>query len=146
MSASDVPPPPDPERLARGTEMFERVYAGVIPVPPPGLIDFADIMLGQLFAEQWARPQLAMRDRRLLTLAVIASVGDADTWAIHLEAALRNEELTPDEARETVIHLAQYVGYPRASPLLMKTEVVLAKVAAANEADQGNAADEEPPG
>ena len=118
----------DEDRLSRGAAVFEEVYGGVIPAPPPGLLDFADVMLGPLFAEQWARPQLARRDRRLLTLATIAAVGDADTWAIHLEAAVRNGELTPVEARETVIHLAAYVGYPRASPLLLKTEEILGRI------------------
>lgn len=127
-----TPPPdhtPDAERIERGTEVFDEVYQGVIDAPPAGLLDFADVMLGQLFAEHWSRPQLARRDRRLLTLATIAAVGDADTWAIHLEAGLRNDEFTPVEAREMVLHLSQYVGYPRASPLLLKTEEVLGRVA-----------------
>ena len=66
----------DPDRLEHGAAMFEKVYHGVIPAPPAGFLDFADIMLSQLFAEQWARPQLAMRDRRMLTLATIAAVPD----------------------------------------------------------------------
>lgn len=136
-SEPDETPRIDPERIERGAEMFEKVYRGVIPLPPPGFLDFADVMLGQLFAEQWARPQLAMRDRRLLTLATIAAGGDTETWAIHLEAAIRNGELTDVEAREVVIHLAQYVGYPRASPLLLKTEEVLGRVARGGGADEG---------
>lgn len=130
---SDRPdsPTPDSARLQRGGEVFEQVYNGVIPPPPPGLLDYADLMLGQLFAEGWDRPQLGYRERRLLTLAAIAAIGDADTWAIHLEAALRNGELTDVEARECVIHLTHYVGYPRTSPLLLKTEEIIAKVAAA---------------
>ncbi|MEZ5144243.1 MAG: carboxymuconolactone decarboxylase family protein [Acidimicrobiales bacterium] len=126
----DGTPAIDADRLARGSREFEAVYGGVLPAPPPGLLDYADLMLGQLFAEHWARPQLARRDRRLLTLAVIAAVADADTWAIHLEAALRNGELTDVEAREVVIHLTPYVGYPRTSPLLLKTEEIIGRVAA----------------
>ena len=129
---SDGPDTPamDPDRVERGTEVFEQVYNGVIPAPPAGFIEYADLMLGQLFAEGWSRPQLGFRERRLLTLASIAAVGDADTWAIHLEAALRNGELTDVEARECVIHLTAYLGYPRTSPLLLKTEEVIAKAAA----------------
>jgi 4-carboxymuconolactone decarboxylase len=119
---------PDRERIERGSEVFEDVYQGVIDAPPAGLLDFADVMLGQLFAEHWSRPQLARRDRRLLTLATIAAVGDPDTWAIHLEAGMRNDEFTAVEAREMVLHLSQYVGYPRASPLLLKTEEIIGRV------------------
>lgn len=121
-------PAMDPARVEEGTRVFEDVYQGVIDAPPAGFLDFADVMLGQLFAEHWSRPQLARRDRRLLTLASIAAIGDADTWAIHLEAGLRNEEFTAVEAREMVLHLSQYVGYPRASPLLLKTEEIIGRL------------------
>jgi 4-carboxymuconolactone decarboxylase len=122
------------DRYDLGAEVFAEVYNGVIDVPPKGMLDFADIMISQLFAEHWSRAELAIRDRRLLTLAVIAADGDAGTWAIHLEAALRNQEFTDIEAREMILHLSQYVGYPRASPLLLATEEVIAKVAKWREA------------
>lgn len=131
MSNQPEPAPAiDPERIARGAQVFEAVYGGIVPLPPPGYLDFADIMLSQLFAEQWARPQLAMRERRLLTLAAVASTGDREAWAIHCEAALRNQELTAIEARECVIHLAQYLGYPRVQALVRSTEEIIARVAA----------------
>lgn len=121
----------DPERLERGARMFEQVYGGIVPLPPPGFMDFADVMLTQLFAETWARPQLAMRDRRLITLAAVASTGDATAWGIHLEAALCNEEITAVEARESLIHLAQYLGYPRVQGLVRVTEEIIGRVSAA---------------
>lgn len=120
----------DPQRIADGAAVYERVYGGVLPAVPAGTMAFTDLMYAQLFAEQWARPGLGFRERRLLTLAVIAAVGDADTWAIHLEAALRNGELTAEEARETVLHLTPYVGYPRSAPMVGRTEAVIAKLAA----------------
>ena len=121
--------PIDPERIERGAAVYAQVYGDALPVVPPGAMTFTDVMYAQLFAEQWSRPQLGFRERRLLTLAVIAAVGDADTWAIHLEAALRNGELTTEEAREVVLHLTPYVGYPRISPLAGRTEAVIAKLA-----------------
>jgi alkylhydroperoxidase/carboxymuconolactone decarboxylase family protein YurZ len=85
-------------------------------------------MLTQLFAEQWTRPQLERRERRLITLAAVLALGEGDAWAIHLESALRNEEITPTEAREILIHLAQYVGYPRVQGLVARTEEIIARV------------------
>ncbi len=124
------------DRIERGARVFEAVYGGLVPLPPPGFLDFADLMLGQLFAEQWARPQLAMRERRLLTLAAVASTGDREAWAIHCEAGLRNAELTDVEARECVIHLAQYLGYPRVQALVRTTEEIIARIAAEGGAEQ----------
>lgn len=126
-AAHQTSPPPDDERVERGRQLFDAVYGGVMSAPPAGTMDFSDVMFGELFAEHWGRPQLDFRARRLLTLGVIAVAGDAGTWSIHLEAALRNGELTATEARECVLHLSQYAGYPKASPLLLVTEELIAR-------------------
>ena len=41
-------------RRERGLEMIKKVYAGDVVTPPEGNV-FTDIMLEQVFAEQWAR-------------------------------------------------------------------------------------------
>jgi 4-carboxymuconolactone decarboxylase len=106
------------ERRERGAERIREVYAGDVKTPPAGASQFADIMLEQLFAEVWTREVLSMRDRRLLLLGAIAALGERDTFAIQVRAALKNDELTPEQAREVLIFLVHYVGYPRAAGLL----------------------------
>jgi 4-carboxymuconolactone decarboxylase len=117
-----------PDRYEQGVEAFHRVYPGTVPLPPAGFLDFVDVMMTQLFAEQWTRPELGMRDRRLITLGAVLALGESDAWCIHVESALRNGELTPTEAREILIHLAQYVGYPRTQGIVRLTEEVIARV------------------
>ena len=112
----------DPERRKRGAEMLSKVYAGDVVVPPEGQSAFADLMLEQVFAEVWTRPALSVRDRRLLIMGVIAGMGESMTWGIQAKAALKNGELTPEQAREAHLQLTQYVGYPRAAGLLGATE------------------------
>ena len=112
----------DPERRKRGAEMLQKVYAGDVVVPPEGQNAFADLMLEQVFAEVWTRPALPVRDRRLLIMGVIAALGEANTWKIQVKAALKNGELTPEQAREALLQLTQYIGYPRAAGLLGPTE------------------------
>jgi len=116
----------DHERRARGVEMMKRVYAGDVAVPPEGANDFADVMLEQLFAEVWTREALPVRDRRLLVMGVIAALGEAPTWKIQVRAAIKNGELTPEQARELLVHLAQYAGYPRVAGLIGPTEEAIA--------------------
>jgi 4-carboxymuconolactone decarboxylase len=113
---------PDSDRRKRGAEMLTKVYAGDVVVPPEGQSAFADLMLEQVFAEVWTRPALPVRDRRLLIMGVIAALGEATTWKIQVKAALKNGELTPEQAREALLQLTQYVGYPRAAGLLGPTE------------------------
>ena len=109
---------------------MDEVYAGTIPTPPAGQSDFADLMLEQLFAEVWTRPALEVRDRRLLIIGVIAALGERDTFLIQIRSALMNGELSVDQAREVLIQLAQYIGYPRAAGLLGTLEKAI------QEADQ----------
>jgi 4-carboxymuconolactone decarboxylase len=106
------------ERRERGAEKIREVYAGDVKTPPAGASQFADLMLEQLFAEVWTREVLSMRDRRLLLLGAIAALGERDTFQIQIRAALKNDELTPEQTREVLIFLVHYIGYPRAAGLL----------------------------
>jgi len=107
----------DAARRKRGVEMLNEVYAGDVVTPPEGNL-FTDIMLEQLFAEIWTRDVLSMRDRRLLLLGAIAALGEPTTFGIQSKASIKNGELTPEQLRECLIFLTQYVGYPRAASLV----------------------------
>lgn len=118
-------------RRDQGAAMMQKVYGSIVPVPPEGKSIFGDLMLEQLFAEVWTREALSVRDRRLLTMGVIAALGEANTWGIQVRAALANSELTAEQVREALIHLAQYAGYPRVSGLMNATEEALAAATSA---------------
>lgn len=119
----------DDTRRARGLEKFQEVYDGDVPAPPPGAMAFFDLMLEQVFAELWTRDALSVRDRRLVTMGVIAALGERDTFEVQARAALKKQELTPEQLREVVIHLASYAGYPRAAGLIGVVERVIGEVA-----------------
>lgn len=108
----------DSERRKRGEEMFDQVYGGTVPLPPPDQRDdFLQVMLDQLFAETWSRGTLSVRDRRLMLLGVIAAQGEAELFGLQTRAALLRGELDAQQVQELLIMLTQYVGYPRASKL-----------------------------
>ena len=108
-----------------GAEKMREVYDGRVPVMPEGSMPFNDVMLRTLFAQVWDRPQLEMRDRRLLLIGVIAAMGERNTFRIQCRAALDNGELTPEELRETLIMLAPSAGYPRVAGLVLPVEEVI---------------------
>ena len=118
------------DRWERGAEMIKKVYAGDVITPPKGAMAFTDLMLESLFAEVWTRDALAMRDRRLILLGVIGTLGEKDTFGIQCKAALKNGEFTAEQLREVLIMLANYAGYPRAAGLLGAMEKAIAEVAA----------------
>ena len=115
------------ERRKRGEEKIKEVYAGDVAIPPAGKSDFADLMLEQLFAEVWTRDVLSMRDRRLLLLGAIAALGESMTFGIQSKAAIKNGELTPEQLREVLVFLVQYVGYPRAAGMIGVVEKSIAE-------------------
>ncbi len=119
----------DGSRRERGLAKFDEVYGGDLPTPPPGAMAFFDLMIEQLFAEVWTREALPQRDRRLLTMGVIAALGEHDTFCIQVRAGVKNGEFTPEQVREMIIHLAAYAGYPRAAGLVGRVEKVLAELA-----------------
>ncbi len=120
----------DKDRWERGQEMLQKVYAGDVVTAPRGTMAFSDIMLEQLFAEVWTRTDiLPIRDRRLLMLGAIMAMGEHMTFKIQLKAAMKNGELDAEQAREILIHMAQYTGYPRAAALVGEVEKVIAEVA-----------------
>jgi 4-carboxymuconolactone decarboxylase len=119
----------DDDRYQRGVEMIKKVYAGDVIVPPKGAMAFSDLMLESLFAEVWTREELSIRDRRLILFGAIGAIGEKDTFAIQAKAALKNEELTPEQLREIIITLANYAGYPRAAGLIGVAENAIAAVA-----------------
>ncbi|MEZ5572435.1 MAG: carboxymuconolactone decarboxylase family protein [Halioglobus sp.] len=107
----------DEERRALGEATIKDVYAGDVVVPPEGYA-FSDIMLKQLFAELWTRETLSMRDKRILLLGIIAEKGEPTTFKIQIKASLKRGEINPEEARELLLFIAQYAGYPRAASML----------------------------
>lgn len=116
----------DKERRELGDKTIQDVYAGDVVVPPEGHV-FTDIMLKQLFAELWTRDTLSMRDKRILLLGIIAEKGDATTFKIQIKASLKRGEINPDEAREFLLFIAQYSGYPRASAMFRPVEEAIAE-------------------
>ena len=54
----------DEAKRAKGAAALEDVYQGIVPVVPAGFMDFADIMIEDLFGAVWTRPALDIRDRR----------------------------------------------------------------------------------
>ena len=78
----------------------------------PKLAELTDQVL---FGDVWARPELAQRDRSLITVAALVTNGNTEQLLGHLRRAKQNG-LTETELVEAIIHLAFYAGWPREAP------------------------------
>jgi 4-carboxymuconolactone decarboxylase len=113
-------------RRERGLAKYREVYGDDAFVFAPGESDFFDLMLTQLFGEVWSRPALAVSERRLLVMGVLAAQRAFDTLGIQFSRALESGEMTVEQVRETAIHLIPYVGYPSSSDLYRVSETSIA--------------------
>lgn len=66
-----------------------------------------------LFHDLWLRPDLAPRDRSLVTVTALVAGGQFAQITFHLGKAMDNG-LTQAEASEALSHLAYYAGWPNA--------------------------------
>ncbi|MGO8869917.1 MAG: carboxymuconolactone decarboxylase family protein [Acidimicrobiales bacterium] len=111
---------------ARGMAKMQEVYGfSVDPAGIPG--PYVDVTVDHLFGEIWTRPGLDIRDRRLMTIGVLAALGQSQLVEIQFTSALERGELTEDQVRETVLHLAHYIGWPLSTGVNEVAERVIAR-------------------
>ncbi|WP_194096170.1 carboxymuconolactone decarboxylase family protein [Marivivens aquimaris] len=108
---ADLPPvspellPLNEEAEAARDQMVRNNFGEV----SPGVVDNTRDLL---FRDLWLRPDLAPRDRSLVTVAALVAAGQPEQMPFHLSRAMDNG-LTQDEAGEVLSHLAFYAGWPR---------------------------------
>jgi 4-carboxymuconolactone decarboxylase len=76
----------------------------------PALVGFTDDVL---FGDVWKRTELSAKDRSLVTVAALTTMGNTDQLVFHLDLAKQNGN-TEDELIEAITHLAFYSGWPKA--------------------------------
>jgi 4-carboxymuconolactone decarboxylase len=88
------------DRATRVGQLFGAVFSGVVQMT-------TDV----LFRDLWLRPDLAPRDRSLVTVSALVATGQVAQVPYHLNRAM-DSGLTPDQAAEAIAHLAFYTGWP----------------------------------
>jgi 4-carboxymuconolactone decarboxylase len=74
----------------------------------PGLVHYTTSLL---FEDLWLRPNLAPRDRSLVTVSALIAAGQVAQVPFHLNRAMDNG-LTKSQTSELLTHLAFYAGWP----------------------------------
>jgi 4-carboxymuconolactone decarboxylase len=87
------------QRATRVEQQFGAAFPGVVQNTT------------DLFRDLWLRPDLAPRDRSLVTVSALIANGQSAQLTAHLNKAMDNG-LTQARAAEAVTHLAFYVGWP----------------------------------
>ncbi|MEP0775152.1 MAG: carboxymuconolactone decarboxylase family protein [Acidobacteriota bacterium] len=98
---------------------IERALAEADPDLARYVVEFA-------YEEVMARPGLDLKARELQAISLLIALGSPPELATHLEGALR-VGASEREVRETIIHAALYVGFPRALAAMKAFAQVLAR-------------------
>lgn len=89
----------------------------------PGVVQYTTDVL---FRDLWLRPDLAPRDRSLVTVSALIANGQTAQLTPHLNRAMDNG-LTQAQASEAITHLAFYVGWPNVFSAMPIANDVFAK-------------------
>ncbi len=116
---------PNESRYARGLAKLAEVdgAAGAEVVAPLG--DLGRYIVEFAFGDIYSRDGLGLRDRELVTVAVLTGLGGREPQLrVHLRAGL-NVGLTARELEEVIIQTVPYAGFPTAiNALNLLREVV----------------------
>jgi 4-carboxymuconolactone decarboxylase len=124
------------ERRAAGMAKMQEVYGFTVdPADLPGR--YTDITVDHLFGTVWTDDTLDLRQRRLLTIGVLAAQDKPELLEIQFDSALERGELTVEQVREVVVHLTHYVGWPVSTGISGAAETIIRRRAAAADAQGG---------
>lgn len=105
-------------------EQTQQGWSGMLERDVPG---FADWVVTALFGGTYQREGLGPRDRQLVNLAALATLGGVDPQLTgHVKTSLRIG-MSREEILEVFVHLAPYIGMPKALAGLRVATAALAQ-------------------
>ena len=108
-----------PDRYAEGMKLRRQVLGDAhVDAAEARRTDFdgafQDLITEGAWGSVWARETISLRERSMLTLALLAATGNFDEIAMHVRATA-NTGASPDDVIEALLHVAVYAGVPRAN-------------------------------
>ena len=97
-------------RAVLGESHLQKVSAAITPFDD----EFQDLITRYAWGEIWSRPGLARPIRSLLTIAMLVALHHWDELRMHIRAA-RNNGVSQEELKETLLQCAIYCGVPAAN-------------------------------
>ena len=97
-------------RAVLGDAHVDRAEASSTPFDKP----FQDLITEAAWGHVWSRPTLTRRERSIVTIALLAALGQDDEVAMHVRATA-NTGASREDIREALLHVAIYAGVPAAN-------------------------------
>jgi 4-carboxymuconolactone decarboxylase len=88
---------------------------------------FQELITEAAWGAVWSRPQLTLRERSIVTIALLAALGRDEEVALHIRAT-RNTGASREDIREALLHVAIYAGVPAANHAMAVAKQVFAEM------------------
>ncbi|KPH07000.1 4-carboxymuconolactone decarboxylase (plasmid) [Rhizobium acidisoli] len=75
---------------------------------------FQELITEAAWGHVWSRPALSKRERSIVTIALLAALGQDDEVAMHVRATA-NTGASREDVCEALLHVAIYAGVPAAN-------------------------------
>ena len=117
-------------RAVLGDAHVDRALANQTPFDGP----FQEMITEGAWGTVWSRPNWTKRERSMVTIALLAALGQDDEVAMHVRATA-NTGATREDVCEALLHVAIYAGVPAANHAIKIAKRVF------QEMDAGSAAE-----
>jgi 4-carboxymuconolactone decarboxylase len=116
-------------RIVLGNAHVDRAEAGKSDFDAP----FQELITEAAWGHVWSRPGWSKRERSIVTIALLAALGQDEELAMHIRATA-NTGATQDDVCEALLHVAIYAGVPAANHAIKLTKQVYKDLAAQQKA------------
>ena len=97
-------------RRVLGDAHVDRAQAATTAFDAP----FQALITDAAWGHVWSRDTISLRERSMLTIALLAGLGNDHELAMHIRAT-RNTDASEADVMEALLHVAVYAGVPRAN-------------------------------
>ena len=97
-------------RRVLGTAHVDRAEAAKTAFDAP----FQELITEAAWGHLWSRETISLRERSMLTIALLAATGSHDELAMHIRATA-NTGASREDVMEALLHVAIYAGVPKAN-------------------------------
>lgn len=127
---NDASAPPDryrqgmaTRRAVLGDEHVDRTQSVSTDFDRP----FQDLITEAAWGHVWSRPTWTKRERSMVTIALLAALGQDDEVAMHVRATV-NTGASREDICEALLHVAIYAGVPAANHAIKIVKQVFAEI------------------
>lgn len=93
--------------------------------------EFQELITRYAWDEIWNRPAIPHKVRRMIVIAQMVALGRWEEFALHVRAALKSGDLTPDDVKEVLLQSTIYCGVPAANHAFKEARAVIESLAKA---------------